>query len=105
MDSLKIFRIVNKLEGFSYIFLLFIAMPLKYGFDMPATVSVAGRIHGLLFVVFCAALLFALLRKESLTFLDSVIYFVLSLIPFGSFYTDHLCAKKTAEQSSAEVES
>lgn len=96
MDSLKIFRIVNKLEGFSYIFLLFIAMPLKYGLDLPATVSVAGRIHGLLFVVFCAVLLFAILKK-SVTFVEAIIFFVLSLIPFGSFYTDKLCAKKVEE--------
>ncbi len=93
MDALKIFRLVNKLEGFSYIFLIFIAMPLKYGFDLPTTVSVAGRIHGFLFVAFCAVLLFALLKK-SLTFVEAIIFFVLSLIPFGSFYTDKLCAKK-----------
>lgn len=96
MDSLKRFKIINKLEGISYIVLLFIAMPLKYGLDIPIAVRIAGGIHGLLFVIFCVVLLLALLKK-TVNFAESVLYFILSLIPFGSFYTDRLCAKKLEE--------
>ncbi len=101
MDSLKIFRIVNKLEGISYLLLLFIAMPLKYVWDMPYPTSIAGRIHGILFVLFCAVLLFAIVKK-SVTFGESILYFLLSLVPFGSFYTDKLCAKKVEGVSESQ---
>ena len=44
------FLFIGKLEGYSYLALLFIAMPLKYMADMPLAVRIAGSIHGALFV-------------------------------------------------------
>ena len=65
-----------------------IAMPLKYMVGMPMAVSIVGSIHGFLFVVFCFALLHALL-KTPLPFRWSVIAFIASLLPFGPFLIDH----------------
>ena len=89
-------RKIGKAEGISYLLLLGIAMPLKYGAGMPLAVSIVGSIHGLLFVVFCMALLHALLTTP-LTFKWSVIAFIASLLPFGPFVIDrHLKAFETA---------
>ncbi len=89
-------RTIGKAEGLSYLLLLGIAMPLKYLAGMPMAVSVVGSIHGLLFVVFCFALLHALLSTP-LTFKWSVIAFVASLLPFGPFVIDrHLKTFETA---------
>jgi integral membrane protein len=74
-------------EGVSYLVLLFAAMPLKYFFGQPLAVRIVGSIHGLLFLVFGAALLAAWhhrrwpLRRATLVFLSS-------LVPFGAFVMD-----------------
>jgi integral membrane protein len=76
------------LEGISYLLLLFIAMPLKYMYDMPFAVRVVGSAHGLLFVVFMVLLAIVYLR-DTMTFKQCVMGFVASLVPFGAFVFDH----------------
>ena len=39
---IKTLRIIGNIEGVSYLLLLFIAMPLKYAYDMPAAVKITG---------------------------------------------------------------
>jgi integral membrane protein len=48
-------RFVGFVEGVSYLVLLFIAMPLKYWAGMPLAVRVVGMLHGVLFILFFAA--------------------------------------------------
>ena len=50
-------RVVSAIEGLSYILLVGVAMPLKYGLDMPQAVRVVGQAHGFLFVAFVVALM------------------------------------------------
>jgi integral membrane protein len=74
-------------EGISYLILVFIAMPLKYGLDLPQAVSVFGMIHGLLFILVCGLLAWAWWKKE-MSFTLCVQVFIASLIPFGAFWAD-----------------
>lgn len=76
---------VGHWEGLSYLLLLFIAMPLKYLAGMPEAVKVMGSVHGFLFVAF---LYFLILLKAEHDFPISSLFwgFVLSLIPFGTFF-------------------
>lgn len=76
------------LEGISYLLLLFVAMPLKYMYDMPFAVRIVGSAHGLLFVVFMVLLAIVYLR-DTMTFKQCVTGFVASLVPFGAFVFDH----------------
>jgi len=93
MSELKKFRLINKIEGISYIILLFIAMPLKYQFGYPIATKIAGMAHGLLVFAFIYQIIEA--KKEvGFTLKETALYSILSLIPFGSFYTDKLLAKK-----------
>ena len=46
------FRKIAFAEGVSFIVLLFIAMPLKHFAGMPLAVTIAGGLHGFLFVAF-----------------------------------------------------
>ena len=55
-------RIIGNIEGVSYLILLFIAMPLKYAYDMPMAVKITGMAHGLLFVAYCFLLLICMKR-------------------------------------------
>ncbi len=93
MSELKRFRLINKVEGYSYLLLLFVAMPLKYIFGYAVATKIFGTIHGILFILFIyrlakAALSVPFTKKETL------IFFIASLVPFGSFYTDKLCVVK-----------
>src|SRR3546814_10418799 len=62
--SLGRFRLIAFTEGLSYLFLLFVAMPLKYLADMPLVVKYAGWVHGLLFVLFMLALLEVTIKRK-----------------------------------------
>ena len=54
------FRVISAIEGLSYVLLVFIAMPLKYGLDLPQMVKVLGMAHGVLFMAFVLALVLVL---------------------------------------------
>ena len=93
MSELKKFRLVNKIEGISFIILLFIAMPMKYSFGYPMATKVVGMLHGLLVFAFIYQIIEAK-KEDGFGLKETGLYSILSLIPFGSFYTDRLLAKK-----------
>ena len=84
---IKILRILGNIEGVSYLLLLFIAMPLKYAYDMPAAVKITGMAHGVLFVAYCL-LLAVCMKKFTWTLKFGIYLFIATLIPFGTFLTD-----------------
>ena len=84
---IKILRILGNVEGVSYLLLLFIAMPLKYAYNMPMAVKITGMAHGVLFVAYCMVL--ALCMKKFRWKLGFGVYlFIATLIPLGTFVTD-----------------
>ena len=89
------FRIIAFLEGCS--FLLFsLTMPLKYFFGFTKPNYFVGMLHGILFLSYIILLLIVAFNfKWSLQKL--VLSFVVSLIPFGTFWADKkLFNKKVA---------
>ena len=80
---------IGKREGYSYLILLFLAMPLKYLLEMPLAVRVVGLAHGLLFVAF-VGMLAVMKFKHGMTLKNAILSFLLSLLPFGSFYLNRL---------------
>jgi integral membrane protein len=72
-------------EGISYLLLLFVAMPLKYGMGYSQAVRLTGSLHGFLFVGFIAMLYYALLT-DAISRKAFVRAILLSLLPFGTFY-------------------
>jgi integral membrane protein len=84
-------RLTGMMEGTSFLLLLGIAMPLKYLAHMPQAVKWTGWCHGLLFVIYCFAILSALINKQ-LSFGKSVLAFVAAFIPFGPFLIDRKLA-------------
>ena len=85
--SIERLRRVGKIEGVSYLVLLFVAMPLKYFLDQPLAVKVVGWIHGALFIWFCWVLAVAFFRG-GLSFGMATLAFIASLLPFGPFVID-----------------
>lgn len=100
MGAIALVRTVGIVEGLSWLLLLFVAMPLKYGFDYPEAVRVVGMAHGVLFCVFCAVLLRAHLEcRWSLK--KSAGLFVAALLPFGFLFVDRGLRPVPASTSSA----
>ncbi|MEC8628042.1 MAG: DUF3817 domain-containing protein [Bacteroidota bacterium] len=86
MTLLKAFRYIAILEGISFL-LLGITMPLKYLYDIPEPNFYIGMAHGLLFLLYCAAGLSSAIQYQwKISF--SVMVFLASLIPFGTFYLE-----------------
>jgi integral membrane protein len=87
LKQLHRFRMVAIAEGISFLFLLCIAMPLKYMLDIPEAVKIVGWIHGALFVTFIyfAFEIFTSFKKEILWLGKAILA---SIIPFGTFIFD-----------------
>ncbi|MBK1828881.1 DUF3817 domain-containing protein [Haloferula rosea] len=89
-------RIVGKIEGISFLLLLGIAMPLKYGMGIDMAVKIVGWAHGALFILLGLLVLLALLEKV-LPFKHAVLMMVASLLPFGPFVIDRRLAEDEAK--------
>ncbi len=94
-------RRVALMEGVSFLLLLGIAMPLKYLANLPMAVKIAGWGHGLLFVMFCYALLQTLLQVKNWALGRSVAVFISALLPLGPFMLDR---KMRQWEQEAELE-
>jgi integral membrane protein len=84
------------MEACSFLVLLGIAMPLKYFAGQPGAVKIVGWIHGVLFIVFCGALvrtMFVARWPPS----RAALIFVAALLPFGPFVVDRRMKQYRAE--------
>ena len=80
-------RRVGFAEGVSFLILLFIAMPLKYYFEVPEATKIVGMAHGVLFLAY-VGFLYAAHETYNWGAKFSGVLFVASLLPFGTFVTD-----------------
>lgn len=98
MKNVTALRVVTFLEGISFLALLFVAMPLKYLFDLPLAVRIAGGLHGLLFLGLGLSLYHAHVdhgwRPSRLVFL-----FLISLVPGSFFWMDTRIVEWAEEQA------
>ncbi len=93
---LKNFRIIAFTEGVSYLVLLLVAMPLKYVLHIPEPVKYFGWLHGVLFVIYGLLLLqvFIVLKWS---FVKTLVAFIVSFIPFGTFWLERKLKKEKEE--------
>jgi integral membrane protein len=95
-------RLVAFIEGCSYLLLLGVAMPLKYFAGLPLAVKIVGAVHGGLFLLFCAALFWAM-KAARWSMLWAGVVFASSLVPFGTFVIDGYL--KREDEASADLRS
>lgn len=86
-------RMAGIAEGMSFITLLFIAMPLKYFAGDPRAVLYVGWVHGLLFILYILALITVKINLEW-KLKKTLIAFLASLVPFGTFILDKSLRKE-----------
>jgi len=104
-SSVDRLRVIAILEGWSFLILLGIAMPLKYMAGLPEPVRVIGMAHGVLFIAYILLVIQVKLqhrwpvRKAFLAMFASV-------IPFGTFYVEKkwLRERSLAERSATGKE-
>ncbi len=96
-NMLKTLRTVGHVEAISYLLLVLVAMPLKYLANQPLMVTYVGMIHGILFVAYVAAIAVTLILRK-ITFKQSVLAFIASLLPFGPFVFDRYLQRHTASE-------
>src|SRR5688572_10763109 len=95
-NPVAILRLTALVEAASFLVLLGVAMPLKYFAGRPEAVKVVGWVHGLLFVVFCVALLRTVVVARWPAG-RAVMVFVAALLPFGPFVVDRRMREYEAE--------
>jgi len=74
-------------EGLSTLFLFFVAMPMKYMYDQPMAVTIAGMVHGFLFIGFVMLLIIGKIKIPLSTKLF-IWGLVGAVVPFGPFIVD-----------------
>jgi integral membrane protein len=79
--------IVGLLEGFSTLALFFIAMPMKYWYDIPMAVKIVGPVHGVLFLAL--AIMF-LMGRTAVPLSTKMMWVGLigSVVPLMPFFVD-----------------
>jgi integral membrane protein len=80
-------RAVGMVEAISFLFLLSVAMPLKYLAGLPLAVKIAGWVHGLLFLAFCMVLL-ETQQAQKWPLRWTAVVLIAALLPFGPFVID-----------------
>ncbi|MFE7063375.1 DUF3817 domain-containing protein [Sutcliffiella sp. NPDC057660] len=88
------FRVMGFIEGGSLLLLMFIAMPIKYGLDIPEVVSVVGAIHGFLFITYLFVIAYVTYKvRWSFKWIAGAV--IAAFIPFGNIILDSYLKKST----------
>jgi integral membrane protein len=84
---IRLLRKIGIAEGISFLFLLIVAMPLKYIYGLPLAVKYTGWAHGILFISYIGLAYYA---KEvyEWTLGRFLLAFVSAWIPLGTFFFD-----------------
>jgi len=80
-------RLLAFIEGVSFLLILFVTMPLKYGLQMGEPNKIVGMAHGVLFILYVVAVIQISMDEQWLkkkTFLA----LLASIVPFGTFWAD-----------------
>lgn len=86
-NPIPFLRTSGIIEAASYLILVLIAMPLKYIWGNPMAVRWVGMAHGVLFIIYCIALVRVVaVAKWPLT--RGFLYFLVALVPFGPLLAD-----------------
>lgn len=90
------FRVIAFVEGATTILLFFVAMPLKYAWDMPQAVQVMGPIHGYAFVAYILGMIAALIGR-GWSAADWLRTAGAALFPLGTVLNDPFLRRRVAQ--------
>ena len=90
--NIQTLRIVGFIEGFSFLLLLCIAMPMKYVWGNPVLVKYVGMGHGILVIAFFLLLLMVC-EREKWSLNMYIAGLSAAILPFGTFVYDRKLKK------------
>lgn len=96
----KFFLILGRLEGTSFLLLLFLAMPLKYYANWPTGVKILGPAHGFLFLGYCALALFCAIDQRW-NWKKHLFAYLAAIFPFGTFLFERAYCQKDGAVANA----
>lgn len=85
-------------EALTLLVLVFVAMPLKYGAEMPAATSIMGPIHGMMFMLF----IWFVIRSWSEGTLErgeAARLIIGAFLPFGGIINERWLRNRRSERS------
>jgi integral membrane protein len=94
-------RFVGLVEAVSFLVLLGVAMPLRKYADLPEAVTIVGWAHGVLFMLYLAAIAHAAVLKR-LSYPTAALAVVAAVVPFGPFVLDSRLRREEAAEPERE---
>ncbi|AGC78333.1 integral membrane protein [Nonlabens dokdonensis] len=95
---LKFFKYLAIVEGYSFLFILFLTMPLKYLGGILLPNKIMGMAHGFLFLAYVVvAIVVGQMLKWK--FKDQLIVLAMSVVPFGTFWMEEKYLEKEIEKA------
>ena len=91
---LRRLRVLGTVEGVSTLVLFGIAMPLKYVAGMPLAVTIAGSVHGVLFLALVGMFVLGT-RRIPISHGMAAAGIVAAVVPFGPFVMDRRLERLT----------
>lgn len=88
-------RLLGRLEGLTLLILLLIAVPLRHAGGLPIATKIMGPIHGLIFVLYVAALIDTI-SGGGWTKREAFRAALAALLPFGTLANDSMIRAKIA---------
>lgn len=89
-------RVVGAIEGVSFIVLMIAAIVFKRMLGQKEAIFIPGLVHGILFLLYCAALAHAMkVHRRPINW--AMKFFVAALLPFGPFVVDKSLKHELAE--------
>ncbi len=96
LHPIYLLRITGLLDGLSLLALLGIAMPMKYRWGIDEAVTIAGSIHGGIFIAYALAIVYAAVRIQW-NVLWSAASLLAAFVPFGNFLLDRKLKKAQSQ--------
>jgi integral membrane protein len=96
---LKFFKYLAIVEGYSFLFILFLTMPLKYLGGILLPNKIMGMAHGFLFLAYVVV---AIVVSQMLkwNFKKLLIVLAMSIVPFGTFWMEENYLKEDLKKIS-----
>lgn len=98
---IRVFRFVSIAEAISFLLLLLVAMPLKYGADAPAGVQVMGPVHGVLFMAY-VGLVFLVREPLRWDVRRTVLALGAAVLPVAPFFVERHWTRPAAPVAAPE---
>ncbi|WP_213523124.1 DUF3817 domain-containing protein [Nonlabens sp.] len=95
----KFFKFLALIEGYSFLCILFLTMPLKYLGGVILPNKIMGMAHGILFLSYVViAIVLSQLQRWNIKKL--LIVLAMSVVPFGTFWMEGVYLKEDLKERS-----